>query len=189
MQALRPSGHGARPERRRGRHHPYGLREKQASGHPPAPLPLTAKRGHDPPQAHRGDTPARTLADLRRALAPEQFRKAVRQAEFLGLDLRTIRTDGTRSEAEGLFLRICRRHRIARPEVNARIGRYTVDFLWPEQRLVVETDGYVAHRGKQAFEDDRARELDLHALGYRVRRFTYRQVRDRRADRSPCRSR
>jgi very-short-patch-repair endonuclease len=76
-------------------------------------------------------------------------------------------------------LRRCRGHRIPLPQVDVRIGRYTVDFLWPEQRLVGETDGYVAHRGRQAFEDDRARELDLHALGYRVRRFTYRQVRYR----------
>ena len=56
-------------------------------------------------------------------------------------------------------------------------GTLTDLFLWREERLVVETDGYAAHRGRQAFEDDHARELALHADGYRLRRFTDRQVR------------
>ena len=55
-----------------------------------------------------------------------------------------------------------------------RIGRYEVDFLWRPQRLVVETDGYRYHRGHQAFEDDHERDLELRALGYDVRRFSYR---------------
>ena len=50
--------------------------------------------------------------------------------------------------------------------------------MWPERRLVVETDGYAAHRGSEAFEDDHERELVLHRLGYEVRRFTGRQVRE-----------
>jgi hypothetical protein len=48
----------------------------------------------------------------------------------------------TRSELEHLFQRLCRRHRLAPPAVNVRIDRHLVDFLWSEQRLVVETDGY-----------------------------------------------
>jgi very-short-patch-repair endonuclease len=62
------------------------------------------------------------------------------------------------------------------PEVNARIGSWTVDFLWREQRLVVETDGYLYHRGKVAFEEDRERDLGLRGLGYEVFRFSARQV-------------
>ncbi len=69
-----------------------------------------------------------------------------------------------------------RRHRLPLPEVNVPIGLYTVDFLWRAQRLVVEIDGYAAHRGRQAFEDDRERELVLHARGIRVRRFSARQL-------------
>ena len=61
--------------------------------------------------------------------------------------------------------------------MNVRIGDFIVDFLWREERLIVETDGYAAHRGRQAFEDDHTRELALHADGYRPRRFTDRQVR------------
>jgi very-short-patch-repair endonuclease len=62
------------------------------------------------------------------------------------------------------------------PQVNVRIGPYTVDFYWPDAALVVEIDGYESHRGRQAFEDDRARELYLAGQGLRVRRFSNAQV-------------
>lgn len=60
--------------------------------------------------------------------------------------------------------------------MNVAIGGYTVDFLWRPQRLVVELDSWTAHRGRQAFEDDRARDLYLHGRGYRVRRFSIAQI-------------
>jgi very-short-patch-repair endonuclease len=121
-------------------------------------------------------TVARTLADLRRTVAPAVYRSAVRQAEFRGYDLGPVATDGTRSELERKLLAICRRYRLPAAEVNVLVGPYTVDFLWRESRLVVEVDGYGAHRGRQAFEDDRERDRRLALLGYRVLRFTYRQV-------------
>ena len=124
----------------------------------------------------RVTTPARTLADLKRVVDPAGYRQAVRQAEYLGLPLEGTVTDHTRSEAEREFLRLCRRHHLPEPEVNVRIGRFTVDFLWRQQRLVVEIDGWAAHRGGQAFEDDHQRELELRALGHRVRRFTPSQL-------------
>ena len=90
-------------------------------------------------------------------------------------------TDHTRSELESALLRLCRRHRLPAPEVNVPIGPYTVDFLWREQRLVVEVDGYAAHRGRQAFEDDRERDLYLRSRGLRVRRFSEGQIARRAA--------
>jgi very-short-patch-repair endonuclease len=122
-------------------------------------------------------TVAQTISDLRGAVSPAQLRRAIRQAEALGL--RTGLDKGgerTRSELEHLFLRLCRRHRLPAPEVNVRIGSRIVDFLWRRQRLVVETDGYRFHRGSQAFEDDHERDLELRSLGYDVVRLTYRQV-------------
>ena len=122
-------------------------------------------------------TVPRTLADLRGTIPPWEYRRAIRQAEVLGLPT-GVTTDGTRSDPEADFLRLCRRHRIPRPEVNQRIGRFTVDFLWREQRLVVEIDAWTTHRGAQAFEDDHQRDLELTALSYRVLRFTATQVRN-----------
>jgi very-short-patch-repair endonuclease len=124
-------------------------------------------------------TPARTVADLRGSVPVWELRRAVRQAGFLGLDLGPeTGSDGTRSELERDFLRLCRRQRLPRPEVNVRVGGWTVDFLWRRERLVVETDGYGAHRGRAAFEADHGRDLDLRRRGLEVRRFTYRQVHD-----------
>jgi very-short-patch-repair endonuclease len=130
-------------------------------------------------------TPARTIADLRKAAAapgggavsPRDLRKAIRQANVLGLPIgEEGGEDRTRSDLERDFLRLCRRHRLPPPDVNVRIGPHLVDFLWRERRLVVETDGYRYHRGRAAFQDDRGRDLELRRLGYEVLRLSERQV-------------
>jgi very-short-patch-repair endonuclease len=131
--------------------------------------------------------PARTISDLRRAvsakdltcrISPGGLRRAVREAEVLGLTLGEVEIDRTRSELERLFLRICRQHELPEPDVNVRVGPFLVDFLWRDRRLVVETDGYRYHRGRTAFEDSHARDLKLRTLGYDVLRLTFRQVAD-----------
>lgn len=133
----------------------------------------TATRRHNIPVT----TVARTIADLRGVVPPPLWRRAVRQAELGGFALgEEVETDRTRSDLERAFLRIIRRAGLPAPEVNVRVGRWTVDFLWRVERLAVETDGYRYHRGRIAFEDDHARELDLRARGYAVRRFDERQI-------------
>jgi very-short-patch-repair endonuclease len=131
---------------------------------------------------HRGipvTTPARTIADLRRVVSPRLLRRATRQAEMHGYLLGGgIETDGTRSDLERDFLLLCRRHRLPKPRVNVRIGRWMVDFLWPAERVVVETDSHRWHRGSVAFEDDHARDLDLRRRGYAVLRYAERQIRE-----------
>ena len=118
-------------------------------------------------------TPARTLDDLARVAPAYLVRRARRQAEYLKLPLGPgHRSDGTRSDLESAFLLRCRRGGLPPPRIGVRIGPYTVDFLWPEQRLVVETDGYAAHAGWQAFQDDHVRDSRLTARGYYVQRFS-----------------
>ncbi len=65
--------------------------------------------------------------------------------------------------------------------MNARIGPYEVDFLWRERGLIVETDGFRHHGNRSAFERDRARDAHLQSLGFRVLRFTHRQLSDDRS--------
>ncbi len=121
--------------------------------------------------------PAQTIADLRRVVPAREMRRAIRQAEVLGLPIGSgALGDRTRSDLERLFLRLCRRYGLPAPEVNVRVGRHLVDFLWRDQRLIVETDGYRYHRGRQAFEDDRARDLELRARGFEVVRLGEKQV-------------
>jgi very-short-patch-repair endonuclease len=121
--------------------------------------------------------PARTLADLRRTCPGRLFANALRQAEFLRLPIGEQWTpDHSRSELESRFLALLRRHRLPQPEVNVRVDRFVVDFLWRAEQLVAEVDGWGAHGSRSAFEADRARDNRLRVLGLSVVRFTWRQV-------------
>ena len=122
-------------------------------------------------------TPDRTLADLRPVLSPAQLAAAIREAEFRELVIPAeVATGRARSELEQRFLTLCRRHRLPQPVVNARVDRYEVDFLWADHGVIAELDGWESHRTRSAFEGDRARDARLAILGYRVVRFTWRQV-------------
>jgi very-short-patch-repair endonuclease len=56
------------------------------------------------------------------------------------------------------------------------IGPYTVDFLWRNAGLVVETDGREYHATRAAFHRDRRGDVDLAARGLRVLRVDWWQV-------------
>jgi very-short-patch-repair endonuclease len=51
-----------------------------------------------------------------------------------------------------------------------------VDFCWPEQRLIVEADGFAYHSGRDDYRRDRQRMNELERLGWRVLRFTWEDV-------------
>lgn len=147
-------------------------------------------------------TPARTLLDLAEVVPRDELARATercvlarrfdprameavisRGAGRRGLRaLRAVLAElellggPTRSELERRALRMLRSRGLPRPAVNAMVGPYEVDLLWPEQRLVVELDGFAFHASPVAFERDRRRDADLQARGFRVLRFTWRQV-------------
>jgi hypothetical protein len=145
---------------------------------------------------------ARTLLDLAGILARGPLERAVeRSLELRVFDLAAVRDvlaanpnrrgvaelarivaamhyepPVTRSELEALMRDVCDAHGIERPEVNARVDIYEVDFLWRARRLVVEIDSREHHATLAAFERDRIRDAHLTALGCRVLRFTHRRV-------------
>ncbi len=82
----------------------------------------------------------------------------------------------TRSEAEERFLALVRSAGLPAPEVNVLVHGHEVDFLWREQGLVVEVDGFQFHSTREAFERDRRRDAELQSAGLRVLRVTWRQV-------------
>lgn len=132
---------------------------------------------------HRGlpvTTPARTLRDLKRTVSPGRFEALLRQAERQRLDTGpfAIGDEVDASELERRFRALCRRHSLPLPRTQVGIGPYTVDFLWDQARLIVETDGFATHGTPTQFEADRARDAWLATQGYRVVRFTWRQLRD-----------
>jgi very-short-patch-repair endonuclease len=128
--------------------------------------------------------PFRTLADLAATRPNNEVERAVEaalvkrlvtqdQAERL---VSGAPTAPTRSELERRMLRLIADAGLSRPHVNHPVGPYVVDFLWPERRVIVETDGYASHGHRAAFERDRARDAALYAAGYTVLRFTWRQI-------------
>ena len=141
--------------------------------------------------------PARTLIDLA-AVAPRRtLERAFDEAEFLRLDCTGLaprhgrRGSGalssvlavhaagstrTRSELEEMFLALCDKHGLPRPEVNVHIEGYECDFVWREQRLIVETDGAAAHGTARAMRRDPIRDAELMIAGWRVWRVTYERL-------------
>ncbi len=135
-------------------------------------------------------SPARTLVDLAHELDPEDLVRTVREAQFRRLFdpsavqdalqrrrsrvLRQLLEDmaPTQSILEDRLLGICDRHGIPRPLTQQRLAGRRVDFLWPAERIVVETDGWQAHSTPTAFQADRATTNALQLAGYAVLRFT-----------------
>lgn len=62
--------------------------------------------------------------------------------------------------------------------VRGRDGRVLgrVDFAWPEQRLVVEVDGYAFHADREHYRQDRRRTNGLVLAGWTVLRFSWEDV-------------
>jgi very-short-patch-repair endonuclease len=142
-------------------------------------------------------TVARTLVDLADVVPRRTLERAFDEAEYLRLDRTGLETrhgrqgqglltsvlavhqpgtTRTRSELEELFLALCERHTLPRPEVNVGIEGYECDFVWRDARLVVETDGAAAHGTKRARERDPRRDARLMLAGWRVWRVSYVQV-------------
>lgn len=90
----------------------------------------------------------------------------------------------TRSELELLFFPIWQAAGVERPRVNLPIdvpGRdrpLTVDFAWPEIRLVVEADSQRFHGDWQQAEIDRERDQLLALAGWVSHRFVRRRIKD-----------
>ena len=74
-----------------------------------------------------------------------------------------------------LLLRDCPTPLLNAPVKIAK-GRIEVDFLWPEQRFVVEADSRDFHGTAAAFERDRWRDRELMRAGYSTLRLTHQQA-------------
>ena len=127
-------------------------------------------------------SPLRTLQDLRhepdfaRLCSQALVAGLVTQRELDDAGLSRPDTAPTPSEFARRFHRLLRRSGLPRPVAEHQIGRYTADFAWPEQRVIVETDGFGPHGHRAAFEHDRARDAYLLARGWVVMRVTWRRL-------------
>jgi very-short-patch-repair endonuclease len=142
----------------------------------------------------------RTLLDVAALARGGELERAVAQAERLRMyDHREIqavleRANGhrgvgllrratsrtprwTRNEWEAEFLQLLRDAGLPEPRTNEPFhapghGPCEPDYHWPEQRVIVELDGFETHGTRAAFHADRAKDAALTACGHRVLRFT-----------------
>lgn len=77
-------------------------------------------------------------------------------------------------ELEAQFFEHCVNWQLPLPQLNVRVHGQLVDAYWPEQRLVVELDGYANHSSRAQLHKDHQRDLKLRAAGIRVVRYDWR---------------
>lgn len=78
----------------------------------------------------------------------------------------------TKSPPEVDFLALWRQVDLSVPAVNVLVEGHLVDFLWADQKVIVETDSWSHHGDPLAFEKDHQRDVELTAAGYDVHRAT-----------------
>jgi very-short-patch-repair endonuclease len=139
-------------------------------------------------------TPGRTLVDLADVVRRRRtLERAFDEADYLRLDwqsarprhgrkgsgllasVRAVHEPGstrTLSDFEEWFIAFSDERGFRRPEVNVSVEGYLCDFVWRDERVIVETDGAQAHGTRRARERDPVRDADLQIAGWRVVRVT-----------------
>jgi very-short-patch-repair endonuclease len=135
----------------------------------------------------RVTSPARTLLDIAPRITEKTLTRAVNELRFArhlhieqlaDLLLRCPRHPGarrlipfvetadnaTRSKFERDFLAFTERFGLPRPRVNVRVAGREVDAYFPEERVIVELDGYEFHSSKDRFRSDRDNDADALTL-------------------------
>jgi very-short-patch-repair endonuclease len=84
------------------------------------------------------------------------------------------------SDLETLLVRLLNAAGLPPPDrqvtVHTAGQQFRLDFAYVAQKIAVECDGFGTHGTRHAFEDDRRRQNLLVLAGWRVLRFTWRQV-------------
>lgn len=121
------------------------------------------------------------LRALEKQIARNSSRAAARAVRSV-LNEHYVGSTPTQSELEEGMLAISRRLGLPDPLINHWIDlgdggpMICADFAWPEQRVIVETDGRKFHGTQQARERDPLRDQRAIAAGWRPLRVTWRQV-------------
>ena len=139
---------------------------------------------------------ARTLLDMAPRIRPKSLTRFVndaRRARLLTLaDLADVATrnpahpgaralmkeaqnphNPTRSEGEDSFPAWCERYGLPTPIMDTILHGFEVDAYFPQERLVVELDGWPFHRDRNKFESDRDQDATLLAQRIATVRITY----------------
>ncbi|WP_102145852.1 type IV toxin-antitoxin system AbiEi family antitoxin domain-containing protein [Mycobacterium hubeiense] len=82
-------------------------------------------------------------------------------------------SDGARSQAERLLLKLLREAGITGWQANYPVGGYKVDVGFPDVTVAIEVDGLAFHSDSDNFHADRVRQNNIALLGWQVLRFTW----------------
>ena len=82
------------------------------------------------------------------------------------------------SRLELRFLQLCKAYGLPRPLTQVRLGRWPVDFYFPDERVVVETDGRRFHASAAKRRRDARKDRDIEARGDLVLRLVWADVVD-----------
>jgi very-short-patch-repair endonuclease len=82
-------------------------------------------------------------------------------------------SDGARSEAERLLVKLLRQAGITGWKTNYPVGGYKVDVAFPKQKVAIEVDGWAFHSDQEDFQIDRQRQNNIALLGWKMLRFTW----------------
>jgi hypothetical protein len=144
----------------------------------------------------RVTSPARTVFDIAPRLTPKALTRAVNELRIArrlklehlaDLANRLPRHPGTsritpfiespqgptRSPFEDMFPAFAKRFDLPPYELNAQAAGCEVDVLFPQQRVIVELDGYEFHSTPRAYENDRERDANALAAGFVTVRITW----------------
>jgi hypothetical protein len=145
-------------------------------------------------------TPVRTFLDLATVTGPKTLERAINEADKLDvIDADSLRRDlddhpgepGIRllrrvldehtfrlsdDELERLFRPLAAAAGLPTPLTKHMLGKFEVDFFWPDLGLVVETDGWRYHRTPSAQTRDALRFQVHVASGLTPLRFSHYQV-------------
>jgi hypothetical protein len=113
--------------------------------------------------------------ELHRVIEQGNGRKGLRRFRRVAARVDPRAAD-TISPLEVDFFSLCQRAGLPLPQVNVWVEGHSIDFYWPQAKVIVETDGYAYHKDRAAFERDHEITVALTAAGYTVHRATYRML-------------
>jgi hypothetical protein len=152
----------------------------------------------------RVTSPARTLLDcapglsrkaLARAVNEALRRRLVRRSDLADVVGRFPRHPGARRLAEFIdakggptrsgweddFPAFCRHFGLPKPVMAAKVAGWEVDALFPDEKVIVELDGWEFHSSRESFESDRERDASTLAAGCVTVRVTWERMHERAA--------
>ncbi len=147
----------------------------------------------------RVTSPARTLLDCTPLLSQKVLRRAVNEALRRKLVCRTDLGDvierfprhpgahklaefvdakggPTRSGWEDDFPAFCDHFGLPKPVMAANVAGWEVDALFPDEKVIVELDGWEFHSTRESFESDRERDASTLAVGCVTVRLTWERM-------------